>query len=293
MDDGNWEINLIAKPNKTQISCLLSDLTDIPLEHLRRLPGDEDTWRTFIGIHEGMHVNQESPAPPRDTDEKRLLVLKNEVEADRAGIEYLRSLGREDMVQAWKDYRALAAHHDPLHATSIFLDNDTEVTDAHLQALAIFDNEIYVAVAGEMGLDILDPKSLLKAIYESIKLFKTEPEKYIDIVNRLVEHDEIASMPEVTAHIKDYAEAYRRQVLEAHFDPAVPSQGNPGDPRHIESCGHIHIHSDGMEKDKLLIGGKRAPDYFEAQATKTEAIPQPEKPALTETGFNPPRPGLR
>lgn len=289
MDEGDWKVDVIAKPGKTEINYFASNASGMSLEYLRRFPGDENTWRKFFGVHEGVHVNQKSPDLPWDTDEKRSIILKNEVEADKAGLAYLRSLGREDMVQAWKDYRALAARHDDVHATSIFLDNDADATAEHMQALKIFVKEMHEAVAREMGVNISDSR---KALYEGEKLFRTDPEKYIGIIDYLLAGGEIGSTPEVTAYIKDYAGAYRRQVLEAHLDPAVPPDKKAGEPRRNETCRHIHIHSD-TQKSRMEIDGKTAPEYFKQKAMETINILQPENPAPAETGLNPPRPGLR
>ncbi len=274
LEDGTYA-GLVNKPDADfgDIRSAVSRIAGIPWENLRRIPGDNYIWQKFIGIHEGMHTHHDLVTPPFDTDEKRRRALSYEIEGDKAGIKYLRELGREDMVQAWKDYRALGAALYPYHATAIFLRSDEPaiVTDAHVYAASNFKHEMDMAVKKELG----------RSLGEINDLFKDNPEQYIDTVDRLLACGEIDSTPEVKAYIKDFADAYRRQVLEAHLDPAVPRGGNdkketPQVEKPAESSRHVHTHHSDAGSYTVIEDGP-ASGYFNAKAAgPPEGAPAPE-----------------
>lgn len=265
-------VGVIVKPTTAldHIDKIVHFETGIPSENMRRIPGDNYIWQKFWGIHEGGHINDILIDPPFDTDEKRLQALQAEIHSDRLGIEFLRGLGREDMIQAFKDYRALGGS---FHATSIFLDVNGPLlaTQAHLDARRQFKDEMHEAVARELGIDPV----------EAVYFFLYEPRKYIDAVDKMLARGEIGSTPEITAYIKDYAGAARRQVLETHLDPHVPRGGSekketPQVEKPGESSGHVHArHSDAGSY--MVIENGPASGYFNAKAAgPPEGAPAPE-----------------
>ena len=276
---GGAIVGVVIKPTSAldHINKIIPFETGISLENMRKIPGDNYIWQKFFGVHEGAHVNGIPIVPPYDTDEKRLEALQSEINSDRAGIKFLRSLGREDMVQTWKDIRALGGS---FHATSVFLGDNApvEATQAHLDAARQFKNEMHGIVARELGIDHM----------EAMRFFLNDQEKYINAVDRAMERGSIGSTPEVTAYIRDYAGAYRRQVLEAHLDPHVPRGNNEKAPPQSENpaeksepSGHVHMHHSDAGSH-MQINDKPATGYFNAQAA---GVPE-QKPVL-EVGAAP------
>ncbi|GEM_PF-2653676 len=223
-------------------------------ENLKPAPGDDGIWRQGSGYHEGHHCNQIfNVAAAMDPRTEGPLVLSLEAEADRAALDYLSKLGAGDVVQAWKDYRALGltgAH--PSHATSALVDDHGAIEpDADRYRMAESAEDVMVSDVGR-ALDL--------SYEESENMMKDEPHRFAAEVEALVNagmYDRILMRKE---YLQNYVDAVRRQIM------PEPAAGAPG----IEQ---------GATGDQMRIGAVSAPAYFAGRAAG--AIPQepPARPA--------------
>lgn len=158
-------------------------------EHLIRLPGAETDWAKLVGEHEGEHCNQ-TPIDTTDPEAKTKL-FTGEVESDRAAIATLRAEGKNDIVTAFKAIRVLASSKGgTLHATSIFFDDPefTKVTEEHIDAATRFRDEMDIAAASNLGIE-------LKAAQ---KLRKEDPRKFGIAVEDALNKGDIPALRDLT-----------------------------------------------------------------------------------------------
>lgn len=230
----NPDVNINIDPETTEGKYILgSALSGIPREMLEHMNLDGDDLARFIGVHEGMHLNEPVEFFERDTSapDTPLAVLNAETRADFAAIKDLEKRGDIELAQAIQDWRALRAHQDPIHATSALTDGDApiEATEEYLQAAQSTMVDMQRAVAAELGITTIDA-ALLQA---------TDPEKFITTIEKIIAEDPeaMAAHPIHAAYAEDIIGAYRRQVIPLleEFNEAASA----------ESARHNHGHEIG------------------------------------------------
>lgn len=184
---------------------LMPMLSRQDLERIREIPGWDDHWDRIIGIHEGTHCND----PPLNTsgmtpDQLSTEVLRSEVRADQASIDWARRNGLNEIAQAMIDYRALGAADDPLHATAILIDRPGPVTIDHLNAARDFRGEMIAKVAADQGLSVADAE----------KMLQDKPEEFNGHIKRLLSSGAFDgnSNPHVKESIQAFSGAVDRQI---------------------------------------------------------------------------------
>lgn len=162
-------------------------------KHLKPLPGSTSAWKELIGQHEGEHVNQELTL---DKDSNPgLIILDREVRSDRSALAGMRAKGEHVVAQAFADLRAIsAAEGDHTHATGIFLDQDgyKGATLEHRKAALQFKDEMVGGVAAELGI----------FAQEAEKLRKTDPQKFVRVLDEALQHGRIPTPKEIPDYEK-------------------------------------------------------------------------------------------
>lgn len=221
-------------------------------------PGTDSLWNLAVGVHEGQHCNQAFNEAAMAYPEKLpSIILSAEADADRATIDYLQSIGADDMAQALKDYRAIRASADPEHATSALVDRFGEIqaTPEHLDAAMHLEVEMTFDVAERMGLEVDQAQRLLE----------TNPRSFIQEVEKALGEGVYDSRPELKRYVEDFTEGYRRQILDNQpirndfaYPPhqqfsSLPEGGTPSILR-------------GDIRDQMQIGGVSASSFFASHA---------------------------
>ncbi len=262
-------------------------LSGVDIEKLKEIPGSQDHWDRFFGIHEGTHCQQHielQSIPPEELD---LHILRFEAEADRAGINWLRENNLKDIAQAIIDYRALGTLYPDSanHATAILIDNpDTPVTKQHLEAAEKFFQTMNSTFAEINGV----------SEDEAIGIYNNDTEAYIKNVEHLLSQGAFDGLdnPYIKETIKAYVGAYERQVLKNPDYKAPPEykdkeqapNANPDtdtdtnnnhnynddktsqiDIRDIRGGKPVVTLADGNSAT-MSIGGISAPDFFASHA---------------------------
>ncbi len=176
---------------------LFSRAAPFKREHLREMPGPQSLWLEAIGAHEGRHTSHVVTLGM--LPEKR---MQFEADSDFAAMEVLIRNGRHDMVQAWIDFRAIAAANPrssenpfAIHAVGIFISNPTLMppTQQHLDAAKDFRQEMINAVAAQSG---MKPD-------EAEKLRTEDPQKFVQIVQQALDAGKIPAKKIVEVSFED------------------------------------------------------------------------------------------
>lgn len=274
-------------------------VADRELEVLSDIPGEDVYWDGFWGIHEGTHPNQPVFGEHTSPDESNADVLSRELEADRAGLAWLRAKGQDDMAQALIDFRALSASVDPMHAGIAVLD-DTPGTQAGTevyQAAAKFEGAMDFVVGQDLGLSDADVTEM--------RLLREE--EYAANVNRLLgqgAYDNVDPNPYMREFIEAYAGAVQRQITDRRvareLNPAAHENENikKAETATIEGGTPVVTLAEG-DQATLTIGGVSAPQFFAAKADpalaeRTAALALTERPTretdpTVQTGTPAPR----
>lgn len=231
---------------------------------LAPIPGEDVYWDGFWGIHEGTHPDQPVYTGGGTGDENAADIMNRELEADRAGIAWLRAKGQEDMVQALIDFRALSAANDPTHAALAVLadEPDQMATVEHIGAAAKFTNVMDRVVMTDLGISEQELGDMKKF---------DEPE-YARHVQRLLDagaYDNADPNPHMREFIAAYAGAVQRRIVEP--DPAMTREAGPvSDTPKVDlgaiSGGSPVVTLNDGDQATLTIGRVRAPDFFAAIA---------------------------
>lgn len=254
------------------------------LEILADIPGEDIYWDGFWGIHEGTHPNQPIYEHLATFDESNADIMDRELEADRAGLAWLRAKGQDEMAQALIDFRALSASADPMHAGIAVLD-DAPGTQAGVEvyhAAAKFEGAMDSVVGQDLGLSDAD--------ITQMRLLREE--EYATHVNRLLgegAYDNVDPNPYIREYIEAYAGAVQRQIIDRRvareLDPVAPENENikKADTATIEGGTPVVTLAEG-DQATLTIGGVSAPQFFAAKADpalaeRTAALALTEKPA--------------
>ena len=169
---------------------IIPTLAQTDISRIKEIPGWDDHWDRVFGIHEATHCSATNP------DKSVLGILKTEIEADQAAIDWLKENNLDDIAEALKDYRALGTSsgvvNDQLvdgnfkHASSIFLDlgdgntvsPDILNQELELQAYSTtFENEIVIEVANVKDIEYGDA---LKMRYVDTQGFMAAAQEAID-----------------------------------------------------------------------------------------------------------------
>lgn len=182
------------------------------------IPGWTPHWFKSIGIHEGEHCNKEQVDYSTMTpDEVSAYDLTLETKADLAAVKWLNENGHEQLAQALKDYRALSAANDEIHASSIFLNRDDvdldnlQVTVEHVEAAENSKDVMFEGVANRLGIREVEAELLLV----------NDPQKFLDTAREIHCAGGFNADQQITGgnqYVKDYIEnyinAYQRQVVD-------------------------------------------------------------------------------
>ena len=106
--------------------------------YIKATPGEYKDWQILTGAHEGEHCNQDNIKINFDDGLSPLKVsIMKETLSDRHAFDVLKKMGKDDVIQTWKDFRAITAIYDTTHATNIFLDQENSPEEiTNLQAIA-------------------------------------------------------------------------------------------------------------------------------------------------------------
>lgn len=254
------------------------------LEVLADIPGEDVYWDGFWGIHEGTHPNQPVFGEHATHDNSNADVMDRELEADRAGLAWLRAKGQDDMAQALIDFRALSASVDPTHAAIAVLGENPNTqagTDVY-QAAAKFEGAMDFIVGQDLGLSDADVTQM--------RLLREE--EYAGHVSRLLgegAYDNVDPNPYIREFIEAYAGAVQRQITDRRvareLGPAAPENENiqKAAASNIEGGTPVVTLVEG-DQATLTIGGVSAPQFFAAKADpalteRTAALALTERPA--------------
>lgn len=183
-------------------------------------PQAEYYWSGFWGGHEGNHAGFEHLSHGHTLNlsqpgENEALAMNAELSADREGLDWLRSEGREDIAQAVIDYRALNAFSDPSHAALAVLADEpgTQATVEHFTAARQFQGAILGVVQRDLGLE---------SSFAAIELERAHPAAFQAHLRRLIDEgafDHVSENPYVKEFVVAYADAYERQIANRRPDP--------------------------------------------------------------------------
>ncbi len=259
-------------------------VADRGLEVLADIPGEDVYWDGFWGIHEGTHPNQPVFGEHQTPDESNADIMNRELEADRAGLAWLRAKGQDDMAQALIDFRALSASVDPMHAGIAVLGETpgTQTGTEVYQAAAKFEGAMDFVVGQDLGLSNADVTQM--------RLLREE--EYATHVNRLLgegAYDNVDTNPYMREFIEAYAGAVQRQIIDRRvareLNPDAPESENikKAETAAIEGGTPVVTLAEG-DQATLTIGGVSAQQFFAAKADpalaeRTAALDLTERPA--------------
>jgi hypothetical protein len=235
--------------------------------------------------------------------ERERYSLWQEADSDKAVVSFFRGIGREDMVQAWIDYRALesanrnAGRPTHSHATSIFLKQDgpVVVTIAHVEAASKFEDEMNRGIAKELG--IKNPR--IKIVREKMmELLDKDPKKYIGTLDKLLAQGKIGSTPEVREYMQQYADAYRRQIVGMEPKPVIAPVDEIDCDFDLWSSAEpvggkaVIVAGNATTPDRMHIDGVSASAFFARHAGAAQPSPIAEaSPLHQQIPVNPRLPG--
>ena len=235
-----------------------------PPENLRPIPGDDMYWDGFWGVHEGTHPNQHSLPQTTSEEELNTAIMDQELGADRAGIEWLRSQGQEEMVQALIDYRALAAMADPEHSATAILARhpDQQVTREHFQAASSFASVMDQALSRTLGMSDA-------AVADMRKNNETGYARHVRQLFDQGQFDHASPNPYVRDFIEAYVGAVERRVVDHTADREL-NTGPAGRETHDSQDTPISFPATAGGKEFTVVVGEGDEGFMRAAREVSE-----------------------
>ena len=268
--------------------------------YIKDIPGEYKDWQLLMGAHEGEHCNQGDIKINVDDSLSRLKVgILQETLSDRHAFDVLKKMGKDDVIQTWKDYRAINAIYGTRHATNIFLDQENspeEITDLQVIAAQTFNSIAISTVSHALNISDKDAADMQsKYPKEFTKILKEEMKNTHIVSGHTPENKENEKTPKenpyVLQYISQYIDAVDRRLGDdkTPYKPYPQKEKNesatnleerkiiakelgiaPADIDKQQQLINITEPSDPAEKSSMNLHGQSAPAYFNAHASVTE-----------------------
>lgn len=169
-----------------------------------------------VGVHEGQHCEQNDSVSQivKNPAQRSRIIFEMELEADRSAMNDLRQQGRHDLVEEFRDLRALESIQyaegmpSPPHSTGILLDegDNTPLNDAQAEAAGAFRERIYESIADAHGI----------TRDEAVERFIQSPTAEVQTIQEQLDNGYFDNEPNpyTKEYVEAYADAYERRVTD-------------------------------------------------------------------------------